>query len=762
MAKSTPKSTQKRSKKSSETGSQAKMPISNKAFEETVAKEPRGWFMLTGAGPPGKKYYVMVDKQSKPANTARKLKQLRVQNESLRAELDLAKESLAAIQSGDIDALVVHGTEGSRIFTLQGADHAYRELIEQMAEGAVMLNADSTIHYCNRGFAHMLKRPLDELIGTPVRGYIVESDQPAFASLLLQAWTGSRQGEFRFLATDGRVVCAQVGLSPLVDGSPVTSMSMVVVNLTERKRAEYVLANAEFTERLIEATPIGVAVVGRDMRYVLANAAYQTMVGDSAASLVGRTIAQVLPPAVAQLVESAVQQVLRSGQPIGFREYAVSESEGIWWKATNIPLSDANGDTENVLIVAEDVSERKRTVEELKRAKMRAEQSQIVAESASKAKDDFLAVLSHELRTPLVPVLAAVSILQKDPRFEGDGRDNLDMIRRNAELEARLIDDLLDVTRIERGKIELHKQPVDLKTILHHAAEVCVPVIEARKLQFEIESADGPYVVDGDPARLQQVFWNLVKNAIKFTPVGGRVGIHCHRDGEAAVIVQVTDSGRGIEPDLLPHLFNAFEQGGREITRQFGGLGLGLAISKNLVEMHGGTIKADSEGKGKGATFSVRLPLLPAGAAVLPAPPTSKTPAAAAAPSSLRILLVEDHDDTAQVMRRVLSAQGHEVQIAGDVATALRLAGEQSFNLLISDLGLPDGSGLDLMRALRAKGNNLPGIALSGYGQEKDIEASREAGFVIHLVKPVNLAKLKEEIAKAVGNGGGGAGEHPA
>ena len=319
-------------------------------------------------------------------------------------------------------------------------------------------------------------------------------------------------------------------------------------------------------------------------------------------------------------------------------------------------------------------------------------------------------------------------------------------------MEARLIDDLLDVTRIEKGKIELDKQPVELCTIMRRAAEVCMPDIEARKLEFGIDTPDRPYIVEADIARLQQVFWNLLKNAIKFTPPGGCVGIRCRRTDDH-VIAEVNDSGEGIDPEVLPRLFNAFEQGGRQTTRQFGGLGLGLTISKAIVDMHGGTLTAHSQGKGKGATFAVRLPLLPAEVAMPAAPSTPQTLAPAAPARPLRILLVEDHGDTARIMKRLLSAEGHEVKVAADVATALKLALSGPFDLLLSDLGLPDGSGLDLMRAIRAKGLNLPGIALSGYGQEQDVQQGRDAGFAAHLVKPVSLAKLDEAIARVTGYG---------
>ena len=697
----------------------------------------------------------MGDKQRKPTKTDRKLQPLRAENQSLRAELQEAKEALAAVhggaQGGAVDALVIDTPEGQRIFTLQGADHAYRALIEQMSEGAVILTADGTIHYCNRGFADMLKRPLEQLIGTPTRRYVAEVDHPAFGALLRQARAGSVRGELGFLAADGRVVPAQVGLSPLVDGSPAASVSMVVTNLTERKRAELVLANAQFTRRLIDKVPIGVAVVGNDLRYILANAAYQTIAGDSAAPLVGRTIAEVFPPAVAQIVESEVQQVLRSGQTIEFREFEVPAPGRTWWNVTKIPLHDPDGNTQTVLIITEDVTERERATEELEAAKLRAEQAQADAEAASKAKDQFMAVLSHELRNPLNPVLIIGSALLEDRRFDADTREQLEVICRNAEMASRLIDDLLDVTRITRGKVELDRRPIDLRTIIRRVMDDCMPDIEARKLEFGVDLGPVPQWVDADADRLQQVFWNLLMNAIKFTHVGGRVGIRCRREGEGFVVAEVNDSGEGIDAEAIGSIFNAFEQGERSTTRQFGGLGLGLTISRSLVEMHGGSIQAHSQGKGKGATFTVRLPLLPAQAGDSATLSTSEAPPPNKPTRPVRILLVEDHGDTARAICRVLSSEGHKVRVAGDVATALRLAEEQTFDLMLSDLGLPDGSGVDLMRRLRAKGVQLPGIVLSGYGQEKDIQASREAGFTAHLSKPVSLSKLKEEIARIVG-----------
>ena len=395
-------------------------------------------------------------------------------------------------------------------------------------------------------------------------------------------------------------------------------------------------------------------------------------------------------------------------------------------------------------------------------------QAKAAAEQANRAKDHFLAVLSHELRTPLTPVVMGVSMLQDRTDLDPGMREMLETIRRNIEMETHLIDDLLDASRIARGKIELKRGLVELSTVIDLAIEVCKPDIEARRLHFGVDLGPAaPCWIEADAPRLQQVFWNLLRNAVKFTPHDGRVGIRCRPEG-THVVIEVHDSGIGIEPDALPRVFDAFEQVERSITREFGGLGLGLAICKALVEMHGGTISAHSEGKGKGATFRIRLPLATLGAGLLTppigarsgdhAPTVDHSPTVDHAPTlpavrlphavrPLRILLVEDHSVTAKIMRTVLTKEGHTVETAGDLAAALELAGQQAFDLLVSDLGLPDGSGHDLMRQLRHCGHEFPGIALSGYGMEEDIQRSREAGFAAHLTKPASRDALVEAVA---------------
>jgi signal transduction histidine kinase len=363
------------------------------------------------------------------------------------------------------------------------------------------------------------------------------------------------------------------------------------------------------------------------------------------------------------------------------------------------------------------------------------------AEAASHAKDQFLAVLSHELRTPLTPALAIAEALEHDQALPDRFRSDLQIIRRNMELEARLIDDLLDLTRIARGKLQLYPGTVDLHALVHHVLDICRPDADSRGVELDSDLRAESAWVMGDSGRLHQVVWNLVKNAVKFTPAGGSVTVASQSYGDR-LVVQVTDTGLGIDSEVLPTIFDAFEQGKSNAGRGAGGLGLGLTITRALVEAHGGTLNAHSEGHGTGSCFTIDLPALPP--EQIPAE-TATMPMRSVAARHLRLLLVEDHEDTARVMSRLLRECNYDVQTASSVKSALERAEREPYDLVISDLGLPDGSGLDLMQELRNR-YDLKGIALSGYGMEDDIRRSREAGFVAHLTKPVNFQSLQAAI----------------
>jgi len=305
-----------------------------------------------------------------------------------------------------------------------------------------------------------------------------------------------------------------------------------------------------------------------------------------------------------------------------------------------------------------------------------------------------------------------------------------------------LIDDLLDLTRVTRGKLVLHQEVTDLHELLEHTVHMCCgPEVVPKALVVTLLTRARHHHSNCDPARIQQVLWNLINNAIKFTPAKGSISIETWNPAPDRIEISVTDSGIGIDPEALPRLFDAFEQADVTITRRFGGLGLGLAISKAVSDLHGGGLRAASDGVGKGSTFVLDL----ATCSVRETADLIALPAVEALPATLRILLVEDHEATRNVLCRLLSRVGHRVQPAGTVGEAIQLAGESDFDLLISDLGLPDATGMDLMKVLRAR-HGLRGIALSGYGMDEDIKASLEAGFAIHLTKPVDWSRLESAV----------------
>ncbi|MGZ5503539.1 MAG: hybrid sensor histidine kinase/response regulator, partial [Chthoniobacterales bacterium] len=368
--------------------------------------------------------------------------------------------------------------------------------------------------------------------------------------------------------------------------------------------------------------------------------------------------------------------------------------------------------------------------------------------AANAAKDQFLALLSHELRNPLSPVIAMVGELEASAADSSEVRQALAVIKRNVELEARLIDDLLDVTRIAKGKLQLSFENVNVHEILQRAYEICREDILAKNLRIEFRLRAESQHVQADPARLQQVFWNLIKNSVKFTPQQGRIIIETFNPSPDKIEIRTTDTGIGIEPEKIDKVFNAFEQGQHSITRRFGGLGLGLAISKAMVAAHGGEIHVESEGKNRGATFIVTLQTVAAPAADTtthrPAQPSDEAKARMEERAP-RLLVVDDHVDTCTGMKMMLERRGYRVTCAHTADEAIGKATEEQFDLVISDIGLPDRSGYELMQELRGT-KGMRGIALSGFGMENDVSRARAAGFSEHLTKPINFERLEEVI----------------
>lgn len=368
------------------------------------------------------------------------------------------------------------------------------------------------------------------------------------------------------------------------------------------------------------------------------------------------------------------------------------------------------------------------------------------AQQANARKDQFLATLSHELRTPLTPILTAVTAT--NPRdLQPEELDELfATIRRNILLEARLIDDLLDLTRISRGKLLLEMAPSRAHDVMEHAIETCREEILGKEIRLIVTLHAERQTIVADSARLQQVFWNLLKNAVKFTPRQGEIRVSSRVLAGDRLEIVIQDTGIGIAPEVMPNIFRAFEQGVEEIPRRFGGLGLGLAIASALVEAHHGQIRAESAGRDQGAAFFVELPLVSAEVSTPQAPVNSAVPEQVTEVAG-RVLLVEDHVDSARVLSSFMRRRGLKVSVARNIEEAVEVFQRDRFEVIVSDIGLPDGTGLDLLTQLSAI-RRVPAIALSGYGTEADLARSEAAGFQEHLVKPVEWPKLNAALTR--------------
>jgi PAS domain S-box-containing protein len=533
---------------------------------------------------------------------------------------------------------------------------------------------------------------------------------------------------------------------PIKDASgKIVGAVNMLLDITENKRTE------EVSRRLAAIVESSVdAIISKDLNGIVAtwNRGAERLFGFTAAEMVGKPISLLIPSEHAN-EEPGILERIRRGERLDAYETVRRRKDGslVEVALTISPIKDALGNIIGASKIARDITGQKQAARELERSHQEAV-------AASRAKDDFLAALSHELRTPLNPVLLLASAAVENPDLTPELRAQFTTIRNNVELEARLIDDLLDITRIRHGKLSLNLGLVDAHALLREAFEPVRPEFDRKNIALRLQLEAEHFRVKGDAIRLRQVIWNVLRNAVKFTPAGGRVVLTTHPNTETGkLIISISDTGMGMTASELTRAFEAFTQGehGKGKGSPFGGLGLGLAISRTLMEAHSGTICASSAGRNQGSTFTITLPLATesVGADLASRGDGSRPQVMGARrPDLVKILLVEDHEPTRTVLAQLLTRRRYQVETAASAAEARALAREQAFHLLISDLGLPDGDGLDLMKELQAHNQELQGIALTGYGMEQDIARSLEAGFASHLIKPVSVESLENALAR--------------
>ena len=529
----------------------------------------------------------------------------------------------------------------------------------------------------------------------------------------------------------------------------VQSRTSDLVRVNEELRGQArTLWEREAQLRLVtDHAPVFITQFDREHRFKFSNRTYARNFGLEPEQLVGKHLVEVMGETAYGAIRHHLDAALQ-GHRVEFEaEIAYAGLGPRWVFVIHEPERVADGEVIGLVAVTTDITERKQAEREVAAARDKAL-------AASRTKDDFIARLSHELRTPLNPVLLLASEAAANPKLAAEVRADFETIAQNVMLEARLIDDLLDLTAIARGKITLKMRPVEIHSVVEESLAMLRQDFAQKNIALEMKLEATHHTVVGDDMRLKQIFWNVIKNAVKFTPAGGRIVVQTLLVPEDyRVVVRITDSGIGMTREEITRIFSAFTQGDHatEAGGQFGGLGLGLVISQTLVQLHQGRIGATSPGRNQGSVFFVEFPLAPSGTTTTPpgGKPRASRPAAtepASAPRRLKLLLVEDHKPTARTLGELLARRNYDVVAALSVAEARERAAEQEFDFVVSDIGLPDGNGHALMAELGAR-HGLRGIALTGYGMDDDMVRSRDSGFMAHLTKPIKVQDLDRALA---------------
>jgi PAS domain S-box-containing protein len=684
------------------------------------------------------------------AEHARELAELRIQ-------LDEAEQTLQAIRAGEVDALVVDDA----VYTLDSANAASNRLrsdvLAQMKDAVVAVDLGGRLIYLNAaaecqyglGASAALGHPLEQLYR--VRWYGDEDRLRCEAEL---RETGSWRGESRHVRGDGVELHVESTLTALRDSAGVATGRLIVSrDVSERYHAAAALQAAmlelarsqrEFST-LVENSPFIFARFDRSLRHSYVSPLIETYTGLPASAFLGKTHAESgMPAEQCDEWDRLLRRAFETGRVGETRfSFATPTGEVRHFEARLIPEVSVEGVVVSVLSIASDVTER-----ELADRERRAAADAL--READRRKDVFIATLAHELRNPLAPIGNALEImrLSKDEKTRAAARE---MIERQLRQLVHLVDDLLDVSRISQGKVELRRERIELASVLRNAVETSRPLIDAGRHELVIEPGPVPgIVVDGDMTRLTQVVANLLNNAAKYTPAGGRITMATAREG-ADVVVRVTDTGVGIPADRLPEVFEMFAQVDRSSARAQGGLGIGLALVKGLVEMHGGSVAVTSAGPGKGSRFELRLPAAAPTASIASAPDDFAVDAPQG--NGAHVLIADDNRDNADSMAMMLDLLGFATTVVYDGDEAIRVASELHPRVAILDIGMPRLNGDEVARRLRREdwGRTMVLIALSGWGRDDDRQKTADAGFDHHLVKPLDLRALSAVLAAASG-----------
>ena len=653
--------------------------------------------------------------------------------ERLRLRLQEAEDTLRAISDYEVDAFVVSGKHDKEVLVLGTAHRPYHLLVEEMQQGAIALSSEGTVLYANRRVAGMLAIPIEAVVGTPFMRFVHEGDRALLTALIANGETGIGHSEIRLNHPESRALSVLVTVNRLVEEPGM--VCLLLTDLTDRKREEALIAAETLSRSILDQAVDAIVVCDANGRVIRASrTAHQLCSGNPLL----QPFSEVFP-LESELGAPDLSAVL-AGRPLHGLEGVLRRQDG---SATALlvsagPVTKDSGELLGCVVTMTDITKQKRAEAELREADGR--------------KDDFLAMLAHELRNPLAPLRNGLAILNYAETTPLAARSAREMMNRQIDNLVRLVDDLVDVSRITRGKIQLRREVLDLRTVVERAIESSHPHIEARHHRLSVHMPTEPVPVAGDAVRLGQVFLNLLNNAAKFTPDGGRIAVNVEcgaqqPDGGTEASVRIRDSGIGITDAWLDKVFDPFMQANAGSERTQGGLGIGLTLARRLVEMHGGRIEARSGELEEGSEFIVRLAMQP-NATIQDA--AGSRPAGPSV-TRRRVLIVDDHRDSAESLAGLLESLGHEVQCLYDGQEAVDYTPQYEPDVVLLDIGLPGMNGNEVVRRLRTSPSlsRTRFIALTGYGSHAYRERSRLAGFDHYLVKPVELTLLQELLASA-------------
>lgn len=624
-------------------------------------------------------------------------------------------------------------------------------IVESSDDAIISKDLNGIIDTWNKGAEQVFGYRADEAIGQSIMMLIPADRRDEETEIVDRLRRGEKLDHFETIRIrkDGQPLNVSLTISPIKNThGEVIGASKIARDITESKRAEEALRRAlDFDETVMSSMGEGLYTVDDEGRVTFMNPAAQKMFGWTMDEMLGRNMHDAVhhtrrdgTPFPRE--ECAGLQVLTEGKGLANCEDVFIRKDGRFFDVVYSASPLRAGDkTTGLAVVFRDISERKQDEEERERLLAAEQQARAEAENANRLKDEFLATLSHELRNPLNVVIGYAEILRRSS--EAHKHEFVvkaaETIRRNALAQSQLVSDLLDLSRLQMGKLSLNRQPLSLSTIISDAIETVRAEATARQITLEVEIDPDVVVVEGDPIRLGQIAWNLLNNAIKFTPAAGTVQVRLTQE-QGSARISIADTGQGISSEFLPHVFEMFRQADQSSARRQGGMGIGLALVKQITQLHGGRVAVESEGAGKGARFTVWIPLYKEGESGL----KSEHVGATGALRRKFILVVDDSPETTEMLGKLLELEGAFVESARSGAEALEIAGRKRFDLIVSDISMPEMDGYQLLRTLRELPEmaEVPAVALTGYGRNIDVDRAKREGFAEHLTKPLDIDKL--------------------